>query len=164
MILIFFIIFLAQFPDLWLHSPKLCMTKIWCNKWVQNTAIESWVYEVAETAENGIGQRHRCLINQECDRDGARVLEGNLIICLCWRRQRQLHISRKSATTAAETPALHSRRGRVLELRIVAVSSGWMRVRQSTSVVPGIAYYGSGLIGTVLGTWSLQDQRRQVHM
>ena len=39
-----------------------------------------------------------------------------------------------------------------------------MRVRQSTSVVPGIAYYGSGLIGTVLGTWSLQVQRRQVHM
>ena len=31
MILIFFDHFLAQFPDLWLHSPKLCMTKIWCN-------------------------------------------------------------------------------------------------------------------------------------
>ena len=30
-------------------------------KWVQNTAIESWVYEVAEKAENGIAQRHRWL-------------------------------------------------------------------------------------------------------
>ena len=29
-------------------------------KWVQNTAIESWVDEVAEKAENGIAQRHRC--------------------------------------------------------------------------------------------------------